>query len=167
MPIQAAPSNTFLNKASTSLPPKCMQDAWKVIPSVDFHGNYNKEHNNTISQSKFPATEHYFSNIVTTISSAFLPAMNKSLYATLVKICTQGCDPLSLSPLLHHPLPHCAHSHCLVSINFQQTSVDVNGYHFFHMEEFSDPHFLHTHFHISYYFVRLLLCFHWSYSNNM
>lgn len=32
----------------------------------------------------------------------------------------------------HHPLHHCAHIHCLVSINIQQTSVNVSGCHFFH-----------------------------------
>ena len=31
----------------------------------------------------------------------------------------------------HHPLPHCAHIHCLVSINIQQASTKVNEFHFF------------------------------------
>ena len=31
----------------------------------------------------------------------------------------------------HHPLPHCAHIHCLVSINMQQVSMNVSGCHFF------------------------------------
>ena len=35
-----------------------------------------------------------------------------------------------------HPLPRCAHIHCLVSINVEQASVNVSGCHFFHMEEF-------------------------------
>jgi len=35
-----------------------------------------------------------FFNIVTTINYAFLPAMNKSLHAALVNICTSGADPL-------------------------------------------------------------------------
>jgi hypothetical protein len=35
-----------------------------------------------------------FFNIVTTISYALLPVMNKSLRATLVKICTSGGGPL-------------------------------------------------------------------------
>jgi len=47
-----------------------------------------------------------FFNIVTNISYAFSPAMNKSLHAALIKICTSGGDPLSLSTLLkcatHH-----------------------------------------------------------------
>ena len=31
----------------------------------------------------------------------------------------------------HHPLSRCAHIHCLVCINIQQTSMNVNGCHFF------------------------------------
>jgi len=41
-----------------------------------------------------------FFNIIATINYAFSPAMNKSLHAVLVKICTSGRDPLSPSPLL-------------------------------------------------------------------
>ena len=74
-----------------------------------------------------------FYNVVSTISYVFLPMMNKSLYAILVKICTCGSDPQSLSPLLkpHHPPPHCAHIHCLVSRNIQQASMNANGCNFF------------------------------------
>jgi len=35
-----------------------------------------------------------FFNTVTTVNYATLPAMNKSLHAMLVKICTSGSDPL-------------------------------------------------------------------------
>jgi hypothetical protein len=31
----------------------------------------------------------------------------------------------------HHPLPHCAHIHCLVSANVQQASMNVKGGNFF------------------------------------
>ena len=48
----------------------------------------------------------FFSNIVTTINFVFLPVMNKSLHATLVKICTSRGDPLLLSPLLKNTI-HC------------------------------------------------------------
>ena len=41
-------------------------------------------------------------NIVTTISHAFLPTMNKSLRAALVTICTSGGDPHSLKCITHH-----------------------------------------------------------------
>jgi len=59
------------------------------------------------------------------------PLMNKSLHAVLVKICINGDDPLLLLPLLSAPpIPHCAHIHCLVSINVRQASVNVSGCHF-------------------------------------
>jgi len=38
--------------------------------------------------------------LITTISFAFSPAINKRLHAVLVKICTSGGDPLLLLPLL-------------------------------------------------------------------
>jgi len=31
----------------------------------------------------------------------------------------------------HHPPPHCAHTHCLVSINIQEASRNANGHNFF------------------------------------
>jgi hypothetical protein len=122
---------------------------------------------------------------VTTTGYTFLPVMNKSLHAALVKICTSGIDPLSHScdndaavtemlskhwswhsalykvpwsqsadelnealfvpwadscagPLSRitvtstiHRLLHCSHIHCLVSVNIQQTSMNVNRCHFF------------------------------------
>ena len=74
---------------------------------VYFHENYKKEQNNTDWYSKVSATKIQFFSIVTIISCAFLPEMNKSLHATLRKICTSKDVPLSLSPLLkstmHHP----------------------------------------------------------------
>jgi len=36
----------------------------------------------------------------------------------------------------HQPTPHCAHP-LLVSLNIQQASINVDGYDFFHMEEFN------------------------------
>jgi hypothetical protein len=55
----------------------------KVMPRIYFRGNYNKykEHNNTIWQSKLLDTKHYFGYVPS-------PAMNKSLHAALVPICT-------------------------------------------------------------------------------
>ena len=41
----------------------------------------------------------------------------------------------------YHPLPHCAHIRCLVSINVQQPSMNTNGCHVFHVQEFSDTLF--------------------------
>jgi len=61
-----------------------------------------------------------FFNVVTTISNAFLPVINKSLRATPVKICVSGGDPLfhscchsiitrKLLPMksIFHPDLHC------------------------------------------------------------
>jgi len=44
-------------------------------------------------------TKHCFST-ATTLSYAFSPAMNMSLHATVINICTSSGDPLP--PLLHH-----------------------------------------------------------------
>ena len=58
----------------------------------------------------------------------------------------------------HHPPLHYAHVHCLVSINFQQVTMNVNGYNFFCMEEFSSTPLLHTQLHVRHHFIRLPLC---------
>ena len=69
--------------------------------------------------------------------------MNKSLHAMLAKICTSRGDPLSQSPLLKR------NTHRLTVLTATVWSpVNVNGCHFFHMEEFSDTPLLHTHFHV-------------------
>jgi len=68
---------------------------------------------------------------------------------------------------MHHPPPHCAYLQGLVSINVQQTSVNANEGHFFHLEDFSDTPVLHMHFHVSCSFVRLLLCCHLSHDNKI
>ena len=56
---------------------------------------------------------------------------------------------------MHHPPPHCADIHFLVSINVQPVLMNVSGCNFFCMVEFHYMLFLHTHFH-----VRLHLCCH-------
>jgi len=77
-----------------------------------------------------------FFNTVTAISSAFLPAMNKTLHAVLLKTCTSRGAPLfhscygGVAADMHHPSPH-SDIHCLVSINAQHASMDVSGCHFF------------------------------------
>lgn len=68
------------------------------MPPTYIHGNYNKEHSNSIRQSKFTATKQ-FSKTVITISYALLPAVNKSLDAALIKICLSRGDLLLLSLL--------------------------------------------------------------------
>ena len=54
------------------------------------------------------------------------------------------------------------HQLFLVSINIQKMSMNVNGSHFFHMEEFISTPLLHTHFHVRRHSVRVLLCCHLS-----
>jgi len=47
------------------------------------------------------------------------------------------------------------------------STSDINGCHFFHMEEFSDTPLLHTHLHVRFQSVRLSLCWHLSHGNKM
>jgi len=99
---------------------------------LDFHGNYNrcKEHNNTIWYSIFSATEHYFSTYSTT-SCVFPPVM----YIQQSAFCAcrdlyQWRQPSVTTTEIHHPLPCCAHIHCLVSINVQQALMNVSEWNF-------------------------------------
>ena len=48
----------------------------------------------------------------------------------------------------HHPPPPCAHIPFLFPIKVQQVSVNIYGWNFFHMEEFSDTPLFHMHFHV-------------------
>ena len=73
-------------------------------------------------QSKFSDATHYFST-VTTISTAFLSEMNKSLCTVLVKICSSISDPLLLSPLLKCTITSLC-SHPLFGV--QKHSASVN-----------------------------------------
>ena len=61
---------------------------------------------------------------------------------------------------MHHPSPHCAHIHCLVSRNIQQVLRNVNVCNFFNVEELNDTSLLHLHFHVRQHSVRLSLCCH-------
>jgi len=56
-----------------------------------------------------------------------------------------------------HPPPHCAHIHCLVSINIQQASMNVSGCHFFCIEELSDTPLLPAHSPVRHHSVRVPL----------
>ena len=67
----------------------------------------------------------------------------------------------------HHPLPHCAHIHCLVSTKIQQESMNVNECNSFCVEEFRSTYLLRKHFHIRCHFVRLLFSCHLSHGNNI
>jgi len=78
----------------------------------------------------------FFFNVVTTISYAFLPLMSKGLHASLVKIYTSRGD--LLLPVLRCTT-HCAHIHCLVSVNTQQELMYISGCHFFSAWKNSGP----------------------------
>ena len=77
--------------------------------------------------------QNTFFSIVTTMSCAFLSAMNKSLHA--IKSTWSSRNWLVFHTAVttaetHLPPPHCAHIHWLVSINVQQVSMNVSGCHF-------------------------------------
>lgn len=88
-----------------------------------------------------------FFNIVPTVSYSFSPAMNKNLDAMLIQIAPAPWPAVAIAET-HHPLPPCTHSHCLVSANIQQASMDVNRYLPPPIAEFSDTPCLHMHFHV-------------------
>jgi hypothetical protein len=80
----------------------------------------------------------------------------------------QGLALTSLLPLLKstsHRLPHCAHIHCLVSINAHQASMNVNGCNFFRLEKSNVSHLLCSNFHFRRHLIRLLLCCYLSHGN--
>ena len=128
-----------------------------------FHGNNNryKEPNNTYWYNKFSASKHCFSTF-TTINLVFSPMMNKSLHVMLKKNLQElrRHNVTVATTEKHHPSSHCAHIHCLVSINIQQALMNVNRCYLFHMEKFNDSPLLHRCFH-----VRLPLCCHLSYGD--
>jgi len=71
--------------------------------------------------------------------------------------------PAAATAETHHPLPHCAHIRCMVSISVQRAAIKVNGRHFFFgTEEFSDTAWCHPRFHSA----RLPLCCCLSHGNN-
>src|SRR5258705_3790739 len=78
----------------------------------------------------------------------------------------KNCTLRHLSTLAERLPPHSAHIHCLVSVNVQQESINVNGCIFFpHMEEFNDTRLLFTHLHVIRHLVRLSPCCHLAYGN--
>ena len=66
------------------------------MPPIYFHGNYNRyrKNNNSILMERILSYKTLFFNVVTTISYAFLPAMNKSLHTMLIEVCISRSDPL-------------------------------------------------------------------------
>ena len=103
-----------------------------------------------------------FFDTVTTIRYTFLPAMNKSLHAVLIKICTSRGD--SLSPVLKRTTHNLIHY--FISINVQQSSKNVSRCPFFLTKEFSDTPLLPMHFHARRHSARLPLCCHLSHGSN-
>ena len=102
--------------------------------------------------------------------------MNETLHASLLNICTSKGDPLfhicysgivARKMLLVQSNFHCTNIHCLISIDVQQVSVNVNGCNFFHMEKFNCTSLLHPHSHVRCHSVRLTLCCHLSHGNKM
>ena len=63
------------------------------MPRIYFHGNYNRYKEQKLIEQILSYKTLSF-NIVTTITYAFLLAMNKSLHAALAEICTSGGEPL-------------------------------------------------------------------------
>ena len=66
------------------------------MPPIYFHGNNNKYkgHNNTILIEQNLCYKTFSFNTVITSSCAYLPAMNMSLHAVLIKIYTSEGEPL-------------------------------------------------------------------------
>jgi hypothetical protein len=58
----------------------------------------------------------------------------------------------------HDPPPHCALIHCLVSVNFQQASMNINGWKFFPLGRIQWHLLLRTNFRVRHHFARVLLC---------
>ena len=115
-------------------------------------------------------------NRFTTISKAFLPEINRSFPATLVKTCMAICKWLVFNIIVTtaememDAPPHCAHVYCSISTNIQQMSMNLtpmSGWNFICVEELDSTPLLHTHFHVRCRFVRLSLCCHQSHSNKM
>ena len=79
-------------------------------------------------------------------------------------------EELNLQPPLlkrPHPPPHCANIHCLVSVNFQQASMNIIGCNYFGMQEFSYTPLFNMHFQVRRHFVRLPLCCHLWHGNKI
>ena len=119
------------------------------MPPICFHGNYNryKENNNTVWQSKFSITKHYFSTLSSPLATLF---HQRCLYVALVKIYTSGDEPLLLSPLLKHTTHHLtvftstAWSPEMFS---KRQWMSVGVIFFFFMENFNSTSLFHPHFH--------------------
>jgi len=141
--------------------------AQKVMPSIYFHGNYNsfKEHNNTMDRANSQLQYAFFQHSHQHKLCIF--ATDKQQSGCHICNCISVAKNLfymSLSPLLK-----CT-THLLTVLtstgwSVQQSSMNVSGCHFFHMEEFSSTPLLHMCFHVRYHFVKLPLCCHLSHGH--
>jgi len=116
------------------------------------------------------AKSQLFFNVVTTISNAFfLSAMNKSLRVVLREGCMalQNMAVAVAATETHRPPCRCTHIYCLASITVQQASMNVSGFCFFHMEEFSGTPLPNPHFHGRHHLVGMPLCCPLSHGNKM
>ena len=70
-----------------------------------------------------------FFNTVTIISYAFSPAKNKQPTCCAHKNLHQQRWPTVtvITAEMHHPPPHCTHTHCLISINVQQAGMSMGA----------------------------------------
>ena len=87
---------------------RCTNVAPKAKPPIYFNGNYNSYKEHCLIQHML-SYKTPLCNTVTTTSSAFLPALNKSLPAALVKACSSRGDP--------------PHPSCYVSILYCEENV--------------------------------------------
>ena len=96
----------------------------------------------------------------------YLCVFTKSMHATLVKMHQWRWLTVTVTTAgTHHSQPHCTHIRCLVTVNIQETLMNVCGCLFFYMEEFSRTSLPHMHFHVRHLVVRLPLCCHLSCDN--
>ena len=96
------------------------------MPPIYFHGNNNryKEHSNSIWQSKFSTTKSHFSSQPPPLANLCEWADWGTLCFTVWQLRTVISTVACPSHNCHccwnaPPTPHCAHTHCLVFINFQ------------------------------------------------
>jgi len=131
------------------------------MPPMYFHGNYNRYKQKREAQKNYlVVTKHCF-------STQSLPAvMNKACMPRSYKFVPVEVTAVAVTTAeMQHWPHHCAHLCCLVSINIQQESVNVNGCHFFNMGKFNSPPLLPMHILVTHHSVRLPLCCHLSHSN--
>ena len=108
-----------------------------------FHGNYNRnqEHDSTIWYSKFSNSKYSHHHLLYILSSKEQePACHAHENLCLWRWSTVTV----VSAEMHHPLPHCAHIHCLVSTNVQQVSMNVSvAIHFARRNSMTHLFFIH------------------------